>query len=103
MIAVQGYVRLAAGEIERLRPAALAMMAATRAEPGCLEYAFAVDLGEADVLRITERWVDQAALDAHFASPHMGTFNQALAGAKVLGASVKAYEVAGARVLVGAE
>jgi quinol monooxygenase YgiN len=101
MIIVEGWVRLQPGEIERLRPAAIEMMRATKAlEPGCLEYAFAVDLADSDILRIVERWVDQAALDAHFASPHMATFNQAMAGAKLAGMSVKAYAGEQVRVLM---
>lgn len=92
MIIVEGWVRLAAGEIERLRPAAVEMMRATKAaEPGCLEYAYAVDLAEPDLLRVIERWADQAALDAHFASPHMETFREAMAGAPIKAMSVIAY------------
>jgi len=92
MIIVEGWVRMASEDIDALRGAATEMMRATRAaEPGCLEYAFALDLSEPGLLRIIERWVDEAALAAHFATPHMGAFNQALGGARILGASVKAY------------
>ena len=59
MIVVEGWVRLQPGEAERLREAAVEMMKTTRAnEPGCLEYAFAVDLAEPDLLRVIERWTD---------------------------------------------
>lgn len=103
MIIVEGWVRLAAEEMERLRPAALEMMRQTKAsEPGCLEYAYAIDLAEPDRLRVIERWADQAALDAHFASPHMARFRQAMADAKIDGASVKAYGGEEVRVLMGA-
>jgi quinol monooxygenase YgiN len=92
MIIVEGWVRLDSKDIDALRGAAAEMMRATRAaEPGCLEYAFAVDLAEPGLLRVIERWVDEAALTAHFATPHMAAFNQALWGAKILGASIKAY------------
>lgn len=62
MILVQGWVRLAAGEIDHLRPAASEMMRATRAEAGCLDYAFAADLDDPGMLRVLERWADEAAL-----------------------------------------
>lgn len=92
MIIVQGWVRMASTDIDQLRGAALEMMRATKAaEPGCLDYAFALDLAEPGLLRVIERWSDEAALAAHFATPHMAAFNRALAGASVLGASIKAY------------
>ena len=76
MIIVEGWVRMtSAAEIDRLRDAAVEMMRATKAaEPGCLEYAYALDLAEPELLRVIERWTDDAALTAHFATPHMTTF-----------------------------
>ena len=101
MIIVEGWVRMtSATEIDRLRGAAVEMMRATKAESGCLDYAYAVDLAEPELLRIIERWTDDAALTAHFATPHMAAFNQALAGAKIAAASVKAYAGDEVRTLV---
>jgi quinol monooxygenase YgiN len=40
-------------------------MAASRAEPGCLEYVFAADPIDETRVVLFERWEDQAALDAH--------------------------------------
>ena len=101
MIIVEGWVRLAsAAEVDRFRAAAVAMMAATTAEPGCLAYAFAADLGDPTLLHVTERWVDDAALTAHFASAHMAIFNAALAGAALVAASVKAYAAEEVRTLI---
>lgn len=92
MIIVEGWVRLNPQDVDALRPAAQEMVRATRAnEPGCLEYAFSLDLFEPGLLRIIERWADEAALAAHFATPHMAAFNQALGGARITGASIKAY------------
>lgn len=102
MIVVEGWVRMDPAEIERLRPAAVEMMRATRAnEPGCLEYAYAADLADSGLLRVIERWENQAALDAHFQTEHMVVFNAAMAGAKITGASVKAYDGASSKTLVG--
>ena len=92
MIIVEGWVRASPEEIERLRPAAVEMMRATKAnEPGCLEYAFAVDLADPGLLRVIERWVDDAALARHFSSAHMAAFGQAMATAQIAAMSVKAY------------
>jgi quinol monooxygenase YgiN len=101
MIIVQGHAKLGPGEFDRLIPEMQAMVAATNAEDGCLLYSFARDVADPDTLHISERWRDQAALDAHFATPHMAVFNQAIAGATLLGMSVKAYHASGERVLMG--
>lgn len=101
MIIVEGWVRATPQEIERLRPAAVEMMRATKAnEPGCLEYAYAVDLADPGLLRVIERWVDDAALAAHFSSPHMAAFGQAMATAHISAMSVKAYASNDARTLM---
>jgi quinol monooxygenase YgiN len=102
MIVIQGWIRLADGEIERLRAAAETMIRTTReTEPGCIEYNFAVDLVEPNLLRIGERWKDQAALDAHFASAHMAAFQKAMASAKIVGISAMAYSATDERKLIG--
>ena len=101
MILVTGWVKLGAGEIARLRGAAAAMRAATLQEPGCLAYDFSNDLEDADCLRISERWADEAALTAHFGTPHMAVFNQALGGAMIEGASVKVYAGEFVRTILG--
>ncbi len=54
---------------EALRSAA-AMIAAAKAEPGCLEYAWSADLSVPGRLWIYEEWQDEASLAAHFAGPH---------------------------------
>lgn len=91
MIIVEGWVRLPPGAIEPFLPAAQAMVAASRAEAGCLEYAYARDLIEPDTLRIIERWTDEAALTAHFQTPHMAAFSAALGSLTMSAASVQVY------------
>lgn len=44
---------------------------ATRAEEGCLSYAFHVDLENVDRYVSVETWTDQDSLDAHFTTPHL--------------------------------
>ena len=43
-------------------------MLTSRGEPGCLEYTYAADPLDASRVVLFERWVDQAALDAHLAA-----------------------------------
>jgi quinol monooxygenase YgiN len=101
MIIVMGHAKLAAGEIDRIKDGMAAQIAATRAEDGCSLYCFARDVLDPETLIISERWRDRAALDAHFQSPHMATFNAALGAAQVLDISVKAYENGEVRTLIG--
>ena len=56
------------------------MVAASNAEDGCLAYSFATDVLDPTVLHIVEKWRDEAALAAHFATPHMAAFGAAIAG-----------------------
>jgi quinol monooxygenase YgiN len=74
---------------------------ATRAEPGCLHYSFAADLVDPDIMRITEKWENPEALEAHFKSPHMAAFNAAFQTANVLAIKVDAYTAEHSRTLLG--
>lgn len=47
------------------------MIAASRAEAGCLAYHYAFDMIDTGLVHVIERWQDRAALDAHFASGHL--------------------------------
>jgi quinol monooxygenase YgiN len=100
MIIVQGWIRVEPGAIEAVRHAMVTMVEQTRREPGCLDYAFAIDLIDPTVIRISESWVDQAALDSHFASPHMATFNATLAGTRPQAGEVNAYQATLDRTLI---
>ncbi len=91
MLMIEGWLKLASGEIERLRPAAQKMVATTLTEDGCLHYAFAQDVSDPDLIRISERWRDQDALGAHSASAHMAEFQKTMATMKVEGADLRLY------------
>jgi quinol monooxygenase YgiN len=101
MIIVEGWVKLASGEIDRLRDQALAMLEETRKEEGCISYAFSVPIDDPDTLRIAEVWESQEALDAHGQTPHMAEFGKALREATILEASLKAYPAEEGRTLLG--
>lgn len=91
MVIVMGTVRVDPDAIERLRPAMEAMMAASRAEDGCLTYAYALDLLEPGLVRVSELWTDRAALEAHFKTAHMAVWRAALAG-QIRERDIKLYE-----------
>ncbi len=78
MIVVNARIQASEDDIRALTPAILEMQSASRIEDGCEDYTFSVEMADPTVLRITERWVSQAALLAHFATPHMAAFQQAM-------------------------
>lgn len=101
MIIIMGFAKTAPGDLDRLADAMKAQVAATNAEDGCELYCFSRDVTDPDTLIISERWRDQAAIDAHFHSAHMATFNDALKSATISALSVKAYENGEVRTLMG--
>jgi quinol monooxygenase YgiN len=103
MIVVMGEVRMGDGEIDRLQSDMATQMVATQAEDGCALYVFSRDVTDPNRLLISERWRDGAALDAHSKSPHMAVFNKVMGGAKILGISVKRYDVSGVTQLIGSD
>jgi quinol monooxygenase YgiN len=103
MIVVMGEVQMGDGEIDRLQADMATQMAATQAEDGCEHYVFSRDVTDPNRLLISERWRDSTALDAHGKSPHMGVFSKVMGGAKILGISVKRYDVSGVTQLIGSD
>ncbi|MBI1393642.1 MAG: antibiotic biosynthesis monooxygenase [Alphaproteobacteria bacterium] len=80
MIIVTGHAKMKPGALAALRPAMEAMILASRAEEGCLGYSYGVDTLDEDRMLVLEYWRDMAALEAHFAAPHMADWRAALAG-----------------------
>jgi quinol monooxygenase YgiN len=101
MIVVMGSIHLAAGDIDRLQGDMAKQMAATQAEDGCEQYIFSRDVTNPNMLLISEQWRDGEALAAHGKTAHMAEFNKVIGSATIKKISVKAYEVANVRVLMG--
>lgn len=80
MLLIAGRIEIDPEHRERLVDAAQTMMRHSQAEDGCIEYTITASLEHPQFFHIFEQWVDQAALDAHFASPHMGAFQTAING-----------------------
>ncbi|MEO6205194.1 MAG: putative quinol monooxygenase [Mycobacteriales bacterium] len=68
--------------------------AASRTETGCLSYSFCRDLEDADRYISVETWVDQAALDAHFGTPHLAELLGKAPDLLVGAPDIKTYETA---------
>jgi quinol monooxygenase YgiN len=94
MIVIAGHVALDPAQREAAVAAAREMMRETRREKGCISYAFSADLDEPGRFRIFEEWESDEALRAHFASPHMARFQQAVGALGVREMAVQRYAVA---------
>jgi quinol monooxygenase YgiN len=100
MLLIQGWLKLATGEFDKVAEQGRAMVAATNAEDGCIHYSFSRDIGDPDLIHIAERWRDAEAVTAHNTSAHMAKFNQAMGGVKIEGADLWLYEAEAVRKLI---
>jgi len=92
MIQINGTITLAGDAGQDVIDAIVAMVRASRAEDGCLDYTFARDLADPNTLVLFERWRDQAALAAHSASAHMAVFQKTLAANPPVARELRVYE-----------
>ena len=69
-IVLNVHMEAAPGREKDLEQALTALLAPTRSEPGCLAYRLHLDPQNASKFMFYEKFADQAALDAHLASPH---------------------------------
>jgi quinol monooxygenase YgiN len=92
MLILSGTVKMNPDDITVIKDAALAMIAATRAEDGCIEYEYSEVIGEPGTMRIFERWESVEALHAHFGAPHMAVWLDAMKKATVHSRDLARYE-----------
>lgn len=91
MLIVQGTVRVRAEDVERVRAAVSWYAPTTRAEEGCIHYALAHDMLDPTLLHVIERWVDEAAFDAHVASAHVKRINEFMSKIGPLELNLRSY------------
>ncbi len=99
MIVVIGAFRLPVENLAAGRDAIVRVIAASRAEHGCLAYAYAEDVLEPGLLRVSEAWTTRAALAAHFEMPHMQQWQRERAELGLTDRKVTAYAVSGEEAL----
>lgn len=99
MILIAGTVRIPAGSIEQARPAMEEMLAASRAEEGCIRYAYALDVLDDGLVHISELWDSREALLAHFHSAHMADWRAATAEIGFSDRDLRLYEVGDGEVI----
>ena len=71
MLILAGSIRVPLDKLEAARPVIARMIAASRAEEGCIAYSFAEDMLEPGLIRIFEGFRDHAAQQLHAQSQHM--------------------------------
>lgn len=71
MVHVMAHIEARSGAADALRRVFDALLAPTRAEPGCVDYQAFEDGTQPGRFVTVECWADQAAFDAHMASPHV--------------------------------
>jgi quinol monooxygenase YgiN len=74
VIVVIGRVRCEPERRERLVALLERMQQESRREEGCLRYGFFAAVEDPLSFVAVEEWVDRAALDRHFAQPHLHEF-----------------------------
>lgn len=77
MLVITGTFRVPPDKLDAARPAMAAMIAASRAEPGCLHYSYGEDVLEPGLIHVAEHWTTREALSAHAAAPHIKAWREA--------------------------
>lgn len=98
-VVIAGTFRVPPPNLAAFRPHMQKMLAASRAEDGCLVYSYAEDVAEPGLIRVFEAWRDQTVLDAHIQAPHMAEWRAAWPAAGAGERSLTLYEVAAERAL----
>jgi quinol monooxygenase YgiN len=69
------------------------MIESSRAEDGCEEYSYAVDIFDPELIHVKEMWRDQAALDRHFASDHIAEWRSTWSALDIHDRNLRVYDV----------
>ena len=96
-VIVAGWMDFEPADREAALRAFAGVVAASRREPGCVDYAFTPDPDVPGRIRVFEHWIDDAALTEHLALPHVQALRDALAGLTRTGRQMTHHTVAASR------
>jgi quinol monooxygenase YgiN len=99
MVIITGTFRLPTDSMILARAAMRTMLAASRAEDGCLRYAYGEDVLEPGLIWVSESWRDATALEAHSKSAHMAAWRVAGAELGLHARDLTVYEAVSANPL----
>lgn len=74
MIRINCFFKANEGKYGEALEAAIALVAKSQTHNGCVAYDVFESATRADVFAIIETWTDQAALDAHMATPEFAEY-----------------------------
>jgi quinol monooxygenase YgiN len=93
MLVIAGTVKVKSESRAEAMQAAIKMAKASQAEAGCKSYGFYAALDDPNTFLIFEQWENEAALLAHFQTPHMAEFNAAVPRFLAAPPSIDRFEV----------
>ena len=96
---IAGTVRIPVENLEAFRGHISDMLAASRSEPGCIEYSYAIDVEDPGLVRVFEVWRDRDAMEVHFRSAHMARWRAAWPRFGVSDRRLTTYEIASSQPL----
>jgi quinol monooxygenase YgiN len=99
MIIVAGTVRIEPSKLGSARGEMEKMIKASRAEDGCIDYSYAVDVLDPSVVHVFEAWRDRDALTRHFNMPHLTAWRSAWTTIGVSDRNLQMYEISAASPL----
>ena len=92
MLVISGTFEVPAGTEGKVIDALTVMAVESRAEKGCIKYAFWQNIEDPTQFRVYEEWDDADCLKAHAASAHMATYRAQMAEIGVSGRDVSLFE-----------
>jgi len=92
MILVAGTFRMPPENVAIALGMMKRVIEATRAEDGCVAYAYAQDLLDPGLIHVAETWRDKAAIDAHAKSAHMQAWITERAVLNLTERNIRIYE-----------
>jgi quinol monooxygenase YgiN len=92
-IVVAGYIKVAPKDREALVKVLQAHVPRVRKKHGCIAYTFAVDVVDANVVRMSEAWRDRQSLETHLADHEFQGVQKELVHIEFIERSVQRYDV----------
>ena len=96
-LVISGTIEIDPAHVARARELVAPLVAATRAEAGCIAYGFYADLDDPGAFHIYEEWESAETNAAHSASAHLAAFMAGVAELDVRHVRLDRYDVAGAQ------
>jgi len=101
-VIVSGWMDFDQADREEALRAFSVVVAKSREEPGCVDYAFTPDPDLPGRVRVFEHWASDAALTEHLTLPHVQDLRSAISGLTRTGREMTHHTVAASRAMESA-